>query len=43
MAAQLAGLAILGTLVALDTRNEPVYRTLGSTCAERRRRAIRLP
>lgn len=31
MAAQLAGLAILGTLVALDAGNQPVYRTLGST------------
>ena len=30
MAAQLAGLAILGTLVALDAGNQPLYRTLGS-------------
>jgi len=30
MAAQFAGLALLGTLLALDTRNEPSYRTLGS-------------
>jgi hypothetical protein len=30
LAAQLAGLAILGTLLALDTGNEPTYRTLGS-------------
>jgi anti-sigma factor RsiW len=30
MAAQFAGLAILGTLLALDAGNEPSYRTLGS-------------
>jgi anti-sigma factor RsiW len=31
MAAQLAGLAILGTLLAVDAGNEPTYRTLGSS------------
>ena len=30
MAAQLAALAILGTLLAFDADNEPTYRTLGS-------------
>ena len=30
IAAQFAGLAILGTLLTLDTREEPGYRTLGS-------------
>jgi anti-sigma-K factor RskA len=31
MAAQLAGIVILGTLLAVDAGNEPVYRTLGSS------------
>jgi len=31
VAAQLAGLAILGTLVAFDPRDEPSYRTLGAS------------
>jgi anti-sigma factor RsiW len=30
MAAQLAALAVLGTVLALDTRNDPDYRTLGA-------------
>ena len=30
MAAQLAGLVMLGTLLAVDAGNEPTYRTLGS-------------
>jgi anti-sigma factor RsiW len=30
MAAELAGLVILGTLLALDSSNEPTFRTLGS-------------
>jgi anti-sigma-K factor RskA len=31
MAAQFAGLAILGTLIALDAGNEPAYHTLGAS------------
>jgi anti-sigma factor RsiW len=31
IAAQLAGLAILGTLLAFDTRHEPSYQTLGAS------------
>ena len=38
IAAQFAGLAILGTLLALETRNEPSYRTLGASRGRRRRR-----
>jgi hypothetical protein len=30
IAAQFAGLALLGTLLALDTRHEPSYQTLGT-------------
>ena len=40
IAAQLAGLVILGTLLALEPRHEPSYRTLGAAAAPAPREAI---
>ena len=43
IAAQFAGLAVLGTLLALDTRHEPSLPDTWRRYAPRRRRATRLP